>query len=99
MFSIARITYVSFRKSSVLLCLYHFVRRSFSLNFNFIHALSRIKFNIYKLYNFHLHIIFIKKYFFSFQLKPTDRISAEGAMLHKYFEELPKTLHALLPNG
>nr|CAD2169810.1 unnamed protein product [Meloidogyne enterolobii] len=32
------------------------------------------------------------------QLKPTDRISAEGAMLHKYFEELPKTLHALLPN-
>ncbi|CAK5074490.1 unnamed protein product [Meloidogyne enterolobii] len=32
------------------------------------------------------------------QLKPTDRISAEGAMLHKYFDELPKTLHALLPN-
>ncbi|KAF7625926.1 hypothetical protein Mgra_00009896 [Meloidogyne graminicola] len=33
------------------------------------------------------------------QLNPINRISAEGAMLHKYFDELPKTLHALLPNG
>ncbi|KAI3409774.1 hypothetical protein GPALN_006150 [Globodera pallida] len=31
------------------------------------------------------------------KLPPRERISAAGAMLHKYFDELPKTLHALLP--
>ncbi|KAL3090337.1 hypothetical protein niasHS_006789 [Heterodera schachtii] len=30
-------------------------------------------------------------------LDPRKRISAAGAMLHKYFNELPKTLHALSP--
>uniref|UniRef100_A0A183BQ03 Protein kinase domain-containing protein n=1 Tax=Globodera pallida TaxID=36090 RepID=A0A183BQ03_GLOPA len=31
------------------------------------------------------------------KLPPRERISAAGAMLHKYFDELPKTLHALSP--